>query len=52
MGEERRTLGAFRKRLAGVAFPESRGVGLIPESSEWKSDHLLTQGMAQILPAD
>lgn len=52
MGEERRALGAFRERLAGVAFPENGGVGPIPESSEWKSDNLLTQGMAQILPAD
>lgn len=52
MGEERRALGAFRKRLAGVAFTASGGVGPIPEPSEWKSDNLLTQGMAQILPAD
>lgn len=52
MGEERKALGAFRKKLAGVAFPESGGLGLIPEPSEWKSDNLLTQGMAQILPVD
>lgn len=43
----------FQKRgWPGSLFYRAEEQGPIPEPSEWKSDNLFTQGMAQILPAD
>lgn len=52
-GRREEDSGGFQERgWPGSLFHRAEELGPIPEPSEWKSDNLFTQGMAQILPAD